>query len=90
MANPRTAIAIAVVAGFTALLAYTTLSAQKTECFVKVEYNSLTDSATASAATKDEAIKQAQTTACGPIAKGMNESIACGRLQPVEVRCREL
>jgi hypothetical protein len=35
-------------------------------------------------------MREAQTAACGPIAGGMNDVIACGRAQPVSRRCRML
>ena len=78
------------ILAFAALLVYNTLTAQKAECFVAVSYQGRTDSATASAASRDEAQRQAQTTACGTLATGMNESIACGRTPPRAVRCKEL
>ena len=35
-----------------------------------------------------EATEAAQNTACGPLARGMNESIACGDRAPVSVQCK--
>jgi len=35
-----------------------------------------------------DAREGAQTTACGPLASGMDQSIACGRVQPDSVQCR--
>jgi hypothetical protein len=76
------------VLAFFALLLYNTLSAQKAECTVCVEFKGQRNCATASHSSEDEAMKSAQTTACGPLAKGMNESIACGRVPPVSRICR--
>lgn len=85
-----TIITIAVAAAFGAMLLYSTLTSQNVECTVTVEYNGRSNSATASGASESEALQQAQTTACGPIISGMNESIACGRVVPVAKSCRSI
>jgi len=85
-----TIITLAVLAAFAAFLLYGTLGSQKHECYVEVEFHGQRNSATASAATEQEAAQNAQTTACGPIAAGMNDVIACGNVQPVVKRCRTL
>jgi len=82
-----TMITLVVVALFVGLLAISTLRAQRAECEVCVEFNGARNCATASAASEDEAAESAQRTACGPLANGMNESIACGNTQPKVVRC---
>ena len=83
-------LTFAVIVGFIALLLYNTLSAQKVECQVCVEFQGRRNCATASHASENEAIQSAQTTACGILANGMTESIACGRTPPVSSRCRNL
>jgi len=85
-----TKITIAVALAFGAMLLYSTLNSQNVECTVTIEYNGRSNTATASGASEAEAVQQAQTTACGPIISGMNESIACGRAIPVAKRCRTL
>lgn len=85
-----TIITIAVAVAFGAMLLYSTLTSQNVECTVTVEYNGRSNSATASGASESEALQQAQTTACGPIISGMNESIACGRVVPVAKSCRSI
>ncbi len=82
-----TLLAIVVFAGF---LLYSTLTSQRIQCAVTVEYLGRRNQATASAATEREAEQQARTTACGPIAAGMNETIACTNQPPVERECRTL
>ena len=67
-----------------------TMSSQKVECFVVVTYQGRTDSATASAADRGEAERQARTTACGTISSGMDGRIACSNTPPARVRCRDL
>jgi hypothetical protein len=81
-------VTLLVVAGFVAYLLWSTLSSQHVTCDVTVAFGGGTNSATASAASETEAVRSAQTTACGPLAKGMNESIACSNIPPVSRRCR--
>lgn len=85
-----TIITIAVAVAFGVMLLYSTLTSQNVECSVTIEYNGRTNSATASGASESEALQQAQTTACGPIISGMNESIACGKVVPVAKSCRSI
>ena len=82
-----TVLAILVFAG---LLLYSTLSSQRVECTVTVAFQNGQNTATASGASEADASREAQTTACGPLARGMNESIACGRIPPMSRECRNL
>lgn len=83
-----TLITVIAIVAFGALLLFNTLSAQKAECTVCVEFKGARNCATASHANEDEAKQAAQTTACGVLANGMDESIACGRAVPASVQCR--
>lgn len=83
-------VTILLVAGFVAYLLYGTLASQQAECTVTVEYQGERRTATASADSEDAAAEQAQTAACGPMTRGMNESIACSRVVPVARQCRPL
>lgn len=83
-------LAVAVVLGFVALLLYGTLASQKAECSVEVEYKGQRRSATASAASVEDAEQQARTTACGTMTQSMNDRIACDNAPPVIRRCRAL
>lgn len=83
-----TIITILVIAAFGSLLLFNTLSAQKIECEVCVEFNGRQNCATASHETEAEARRSAQTTACGTLVSGMNESIACDRVIPKSSQCR--
>jgi len=85
-----TIITIVIALGFGAMLLYSTLNSQNVECTVTIEYNGRRNTATASGASESDALQQAQTTACGPIIAGMNESIACGKAVPVAKSCRPL
>lgn len=85
----KTVFTIAVLVAFVAFLAWSTLSAQKIACRVCVSYGGKENCATASHVDQSQAQESAQTTACGPLARGMNDAIACSRREPVSVTCRQ-
>jgi hypothetical protein len=85
-----TIVTLLAAVAFGALLLYSTLSSQRVECTVTIDFNGRSNTATASGANEAEATRQAQTTACGPVASGMTESIACGNIVPVKKVCRTL
>jgi hypothetical protein len=90
MTTRARALTLAAILGFVAFLLWGTLSAQRVECTVTVEFRGERRTATASGAGEKEAAEQAQTAACGPMAQGMDESIACSRVAPVARQCRTL
>jgi hypothetical protein len=75
---------------FGVFLLWSTLSSQRVECSVTVAFAGSRNSATASAASEPDATREAQTAACGPLAAGMDQRIACGRIPPVSRHCRTL
>ena len=83
-------VTLLVLVGFVAFLLWSTLASQRVECSVTVNFAGESNSATASAASQADALREAQTAACGPLANGMNESIACGRIPPTRRQCRNL
>jgi hypothetical protein len=80
-------VALGILA-FAAFLAWTTVSSQKAECHVCVEFGNGRNCATASGSDEKAAAESAQTTACGPLASGMDATIACGNAQPATRECR--
>jgi hypothetical protein len=90
MTRPGKLLTLVAVLAFAALLLYSTLSSQRVECTVTVAFDNAQNTATASGATEADAGREAQTTACGPLVQGMNESIACGRIPPISRECRPL
>ncbi|HUL69636.1 MAG TPA: hypothetical protein VLT17_05275 [Gemmatimonadales bacterium] len=90
MTNRGKLITILAVLAFVALLLYNTLSAQRVSCEVCVDFGGGSNCATASHSSEKDATQAAQTTACGVLAHGMDQSIACGRVQPTSVRCHPL
>lgn len=82
-----TMVTLAIVAALVAYLAWSTLQAQQVTCEVCVNFEGRANCASASAATEDEAAESAQRTACGPVASGMNESIACSNRPAASRQC---
>ena len=80
-------LAVLALVGF---LLWSTLASQHVECSVVVSFGGAEGNGTASAATESDALREAQTTACGPLAEGMNDRIACSRIPPVTKHCRSL
>jgi hypothetical protein len=83
-------VTLFVVLAFAAFLLWSTLTSQHAECTVAVAFGGAQASGTASAASEAEALEEAQTAACGPLARGMNDRIACSRTPPITRRCRTL
>jgi hypothetical protein len=83
-----TIVVILTLVGFVAFLLWTTLSAQKVECAVCVEFGGGRNCATATASDSSAAAEAAQNTACGTLARGMTETIACGNVKPESRVCR--
>lgn len=83
-----TKITLAVIALVIALFFYMSTARANEECTVCVEFNGRSNCATAAGSTDAEARETAQSTACGPVASGMNETIACGNRAPVSVQCK--
>jgi hypothetical protein len=77
-----------ITAGFIGLLVWLSLSAQTTQCRVCVAYGGGRNCAIASAASTKEAARSAHTTACGTLAHGMNDAIACQNTTPMTESCR--
>jgi hypothetical protein len=78
------------VLAFAAILLWTTLSSQHVECTITVAYAGAEGTGSASAASEPDAVREAQTAACGPLTRGMDERIACSRVRPVRQHCRTL
>jgi hypothetical protein len=88
MLKPGRVVALLAVIGLIGFLLWSTLVSQRAECRVCVEFGGRRNCAAASAATREEAARSAQSTACGPLARGMNEAIACDNRPPVTRECR--
>lgn len=82
-----TLLTVAVIAAVIALFFYMSTARATQQCEVCMEFNGQSNCASAVGQTVDEATQTAHSTACGPIAHGMNETIACGNRPPVSVQC---
>ncbi|HVH66769.1 MAG TPA: hypothetical protein VM716_02800 [Gemmatimonadales bacterium] len=71
-----------------ALFFFMTTARAKVRCSVCMEFRGRTNCAAAVGATEQAAREGAQTTACGPIASGMDQQIGCGRTPPTSVQCQ--
>lgn len=83
-----TLYSIAAVLAVAALFFFMTTARAKVECRVCMDYRGRSNCATAVGATERAAHEGAQSTACGPIASGMDQQIECGRLPPATAECR--
>ena len=79
---------LAAVFAVAALFFFMTTARAKVQCRVCMEFRGRANCATAVGATQQAARDGAQTTACGPIASGMDEQIGCGRSPPASVQCQ--
>jgi hypothetical protein len=84
------AMTLLLVMGFVAFLLWSTLANQHVQCSVAVEYQGKQGTATASGASEEEAAREAQTTACGPLTASMNDRVACSRIPPVSRHCKTI
>ena len=82
-----TLFTIAAVAAVALLFFVMTTARANQECNVCVEFNGRSNCASALGSSVSEATETAHRTACGPVAQGMNESIACQNRPPVSNRC---
>ena len=83
-----TLVTVAVVIAIIALFFYMSVAQATQECQVCVEFQGRSNCATAAGHTIPEATATAHNTACGPLARGMNETIACGNRAPLSVQCK--
>ena len=88
MGKPGRAIALVAVIALIAFLLWSTLASQRAECRVCVEFGGRRNCAVVSASTPEEASRSAQSTACGTLAHGMDEAIACDNRPPATRECR--
>jgi len=83
-----TLYSLAAVLAVAALFFFMTTARAKVQCRVCVEYRGRPNCATAVGATEPAAREGAQSTACGPVASGMDQQIECGRTPPAAVQCQ--
>ena len=72
---------------FVGVVVYSTLQLRVMSCLVCVEYRGLTECATASGSSEEEARDTAVAVACAQISSGVTESIACSNSPRVREEC---
>ena len=88
----KTQKSILVVAGFALLvgyLAYLSMSAGQVSCEVCIEFNGRTECRKAIGKDKEEAQRSATSTACGLVAGGVSDGIACENTPPKKLSCED-
>jgi hypothetical protein len=79
---------LGVLIAIAALFFFMTTARAKVQCRVCIDFHGRSNCATALGANEQGAREGAQTTACGPVASGMDQQIECGRIPPTVVECR--
>jgi hypothetical protein len=79
---------LAAIFAVAALFLVMTMRSAAVECRVCLDYHGRSNCATARGPTEQAAREGAQTTACGPVANGMDQQIECGRMTPTVAQCR--
>ena len=80
-------LSIAAILAVVALFFFMTMAPAKVECRICMDYHGRPNCATAQGPTEAASREGAQTTACGPIANGMDQQIECGRIPPASAEC---
>ena len=83
-----TLFTIAVVLAVILLFFYMTTASATQECNVCMEFQGRSNCASALGSSVSEATETAHRTACGPLVRGMNETIACDNRAAVSVQCK--
>lgn len=83
-------LTLAVLAALGAWVVYVSLSQVRWQCEVVHAFQGGEARRTGASATREEAIRSAVSSACGVLASGMAESIACDNTAPRQVDCRQM
>jgi len=83
-----TLFTIAAVIAVILLFFYMTTASATQECNVCMEFQGRSNCASALGSSVSEATETAHRTACGPLVRGMNETIACDNRAAVSVQCK--
>jgi hypothetical protein len=83
----RTAVGFALALCFFAALVFATMRETAVACDVCVEFGGRTECRRSSAASREEALRGAQSTACAVLSGGVTQGMACQRATPRSVSC---
>ncbi len=70
-----------------ALVVFSLRGVDEATCEVCVTFKGRTECRIGQGRTREDAIRQAQTSACAVMTNGMDEVVACGRVEPKSVSC---
>lgn len=80
--------ALVVLLPIVSFVVFSSFQVSAVECDVCMRYEGRENCRTASAATRDEAMRSAVDNACALLASGMTETIRCQRGEPARTECR--
>lgn len=83
--KPTTWLAVAFVGIVLAVIVFSTFHQERLSCQVCMTFNRRRDCRTASAATREEALRTAVSNACAQLASGVTESTQCENTKPDSV-----
>jgi hypothetical protein len=78
-------LGVAIAGVLLAVLIYSSMQLSQHTCRACVTYKGQTNCATASGTSREEAVRTATATACGPISGGVTGSIDCGNTPPTSI-----
>jgi hypothetical protein len=84
--NKTVIIGIVFVLGIVAFLVYSSMNIAHYRVEVCVAYKGQTECRTASADTREHALRSAQNNACGLIVSGVTETMQCEHVEPTSVK----
>ncbi len=84
--NKTVIIGVVFVLGIVAFLVYSSMHIAKYRVEVCVAYHGQTECRTASADTREHALRSAQNNACGLIVSGVTETMQCEHVEPTSVK----
>ena len=78
-------VGILIVAAILGIMAYSMMNLSSNRVEVCIEFKGVTNCKTARGATQEDAIRTATTNACGELAGGVTDTMACLRSEPVKL-----
>ena len=78
-------LGVVIVVTLFGVLIYSTLQLRQHTVEVCMSYKGRSNCSTATGTNRDEALRSATSTACGPISFGVTETIGCSRTPPARV-----
>lgn len=89
VSRKSTLVVIAICVLFVGYVIYSTLTLDRVSCEVCVEFRGQKACRTASAPTREEAIRTATENACAQIVSGMTDTMACTETAQKTINCKE-